>query len=731
MLTRWKSLVGALWCCSAFLLSSQIILAQTTKKTDFSKSFEKIISELEDEKFKSVEKLQDIYLNAENLDDRLAACLSLAVHYHETNPRLTQQYIGTALALKDPFQDDDYLAATATFFRVKYRFRQNGPDLVAELQQLSQNQHLPWKMLKTSLEMLLDHRWEKRDYAGYLKTFNRYKERMPRFAVEDRHLKRVGFILRSSEQTDDYLANLEILASRYPISPESKWAFEQLIAKTEPNQVQRYAFSLSFLRKVYLNSVIETESRDTILAQLEKPVRVFESQRPEKLSPYDKIRFLIRLKEYKKALAITKKEIDHTKSSHYQKFRAGLWQAHILGELGRHAEAISEYEARLAEDLKISPFFLESYAASLMKNGQYSKAAETYQKVRATRDHYRLRWYAFWNLIKSRDYKAAASLLKTHKKLFHKRYDSDDARRYWGYIIQHKNGEFLDNLTDKLFTGQRQYYYDSILRARLHLDNNIRRNQDHFKNLALGFDFNQFIQREAGSSPAMLADYENYPAHDHLNVAAAGSSLVRAALPTPDIKIANIKKGDVSAAKQTKPKMPKLAYDHEVRIIARHLDLNPNLIFALMRAESAFNPVAMSSVGARGIMQLMPYTALKIARLAGDEEFQPDQLGDPIRSIVYGSLYFKFLYDAFDQNSFVAIAAYNAGPQAVHQWLKGCRRCKADEFVELIPYQETRNYVKKVLNYFAEYQITRDDAKPFETLPTLPNPDNVPIEQLF
>jgi soluble lytic murein transglycosylase len=103
-------------------------------------------------------------------------------------------------------------------------------------------------------------------------------------------------------------------------------------------------------------------------------------------------------------------------------------------------------------------------------------------------------------------------------------------------------------------------------------------------------------------------------------------------------------------------------------------------------------------------MQLMPYTAVRMARQLGDKDFKLDQLQASDTNIVYGSLYLALLTHYYQGHPIPAIAAYNAGPLMVNKWLRECQGCPVDAFVEFIPYAETRNYVKKVMSAYSSYR---------------------------
>ena len=139
-----------------------------------------------------------------------------------------------------------------------------------------------------------------------------------------------------------------------------------------------------------------------------------------------------------------------------------------------------------------------------------------------------------------------------------------------------------------------------------------------------------------------------------------------------------------------------LAYVDEFRRPAMTYDLPLAEIMAIARRESAFFPAARSSVGARGLMQLMPATGRAVAKSQG-RSISISRLYDVEENIDLGSAYYRQLLDRFDGNRAVALAAYNAGPNRVKHWLG--KDLPLDAWIETIPYRETRDYVKAVLAY--------------------------------
>ena len=126
---------------------------------------------------------------------------------------------------------------------------------------------------------------------------------------------------------------------------------------------------------------------------------------------------------------------------------------------------------------------------------------------------------------------------------------------------------------------------------------------------------------------------------------------------------------------------------------------------AIARQESAWNPQAQSPVGARGLMQLMPYTANDTAKKMDMTTYKSvNQLLDPKTNIQMGTYYLESVYQTFGHNRILAAAAYNAGPHRVNSWLNNSAgRLDAVAFIESIPFTETRGYVKNVLSYDVFY----------------------------
>ncbi|MBI4832577.1 MAG: lytic transglycosylase domain-containing protein [Candidatus Lindowbacteria bacterium] len=152
--------------------------------------------------------------------------------------------------------------------------------------------------------------------------------------------------------------------------------------------------------------------------------------------------------------------------------------------------------------------------------------------------------------------------------------------------------------------------------------------------------------------------------------------------------IKKIKRETVVKKVKGEPQTEDFDLEEIIKIYARQYGVSSALVKAVIKAESDYNPYAVSSAGARGLMQLMPSTAL---------EMQVEDIFDPIQNIGGGVQYLSRMLELFNGDIELSLAAYNAGPGAV-------LRCGG-----IPPYKETKNYVPKVLKYYEKYKY---DSKP-------------------
>lgn len=137
--------------------------------------------------------------------------------------------------------------------------------------------------------------------------------------------------------------------------------------------------------------------------------------------------------------------------------------------------------------------------------------------------------------------------------------------------------------------------------------------------------------------------------------------------------------------------------------VAGLFDLPPSVIWAVMMQESAMDPRAISVSDAMGLMQVIPQTAYAIARRMGEGYFD-GMLFEPRHAVRYGAWYLAALRDEFDGQLPLAILAYNAGPVVVRQWVEVHGGRPLDEFVEVVPWVQARNYVRLVTQHMLRYE---------------------------
>lgn len=162
-------------------------------------------------------------------------------------------------------------------------------------------------------------------------------------------------------------------------------------------------------------------------------------------------------------------------------------------------------------------------------------------------------------------------------------------------------------------------------------------------------------------------------------------------------------------------------YEAEVKEMSRTFELDPAWILGVMRQESAFMQDARSPAGAIGLMQLMPATSRSTARLLELPAPSRNALMRPDPNIRLGSGYLRHVLDRFDGNQVLATAAYNAGPHRVDRWLPDDDTMPAPQWIDTIPFSETRGYVRAVLAFTTVYEskINPPATRLSERMPTV------------
>lgn len=151
-----------------------------------------------------------------------------------------------------------------------------------------------------------------------------------------------------------------------------------------------------------------------------------------------------------------------------------------------------------------------------------------------------------------------------------------------------------------------------------------------------------------------------------------------------------------------------LSFSDAVIREAKRRSLDPAWVYAVVRQESAMMPFVKSHVGAMGLMQVMPQTGLEIARELQLDHFDTRQLLKPDTNIHFGSYYLGQALKEFNDNPVLATAAYNAGPHRIRKWTPRQGELDADIWIDTIPFDETREYVRRVMAYTVFYDQRLD-----------------------
>jgi soluble lytic murein transglycosylase len=170
----------------------------------------------------------------------------------------------------------------------------------------------------------------------------------------------------------------------------------------------------------------------------------------------------------------------------------------------------------------------------------------------------------------------------------------------------------------------------------------------------------------------------------------------------PSFAIQAIKKAERVELPMVRWAYPSLPFKTETAI-------EKALILAVIRQESDFNPLAVSPAGARGLMQIMPHTAQKVAKDLGLPYKESRLVTDPVYNAQLGSHYLEKKLEQFEGSYILAIASYNAGAKPVWKWIErnGDPRQKGvdlTQWIEMIPYGETRTYIQRVLSNLYVYR---------------------------
>lgn len=470
-------------------------------------------------------------------------------------------------------------------------------------------------------------------------------------------------------------------------------------------------------------------------AQFEKAIvglRQYLQQVP-KGKKYDEAEYklgmaLARLKQYDKAEKVFDR-VSRSQSGRSQDGVVWLARSYLRQSKGPQVLALHK-QAHLKGLSRDRQALLHIFAGVWLHDQAQTKAAldafqQAVQSARSLNRRQDALWRMTWIYYEQEQYEKVLTTLKTLGQSSKDR-DVRTRAQYWQGRIhdQLQQSVKAQEVYRNLFEEQPLTYYGQLAKARLLQPASTR---------TVGLVNHETLPLSSAVSNDLMNDLHYQKARELLKLGLlqeAGKE-VKAVTKRATSKTANLVE-IISLAQQTG------AYDFGIRLAIRHFGqklkqdliprtsyawngaypvgyiptiqqhapsgLDPYLVAGLIREESLYDARAMSRVGARGLMQLMPATAKRVAHQLGLSSPQQDDLFDAKTNIQLGTTYVGQLLEQFNGSLVHTVAAYNAGPHVVRRWIAQDPQADPDEFVERISYRETRGYVKRVLGSYRVYR---------------------------
>ena len=587
-------------------------------------------------------------------------------------------------------------------------------------------------------------RWD----SEFLSTYGAFVAKFPASKNYQRFAVRAARAQDQRPVPPTFVAALESLSLSYPYSLEASWAFRRLLAlKCEDDpKAKKIAPSRDLLISLGRNASLDEGVQDLVASLLEGVVREkFRGNR--KLDAVELVESMGRAKIGDRALKLALDELEH----------ARLWRDRTLEQrilpviarihynqqdylsADRIFSVIRESFPGLMDNSKMREFLAENYA----RLGSHRLAAEEFRVL--SERHYgnpQFPWQHFWSLYRSGNFSGAAGLLSGRAAAGSIDREGGADAAFWGARVLAKKDVGAGRAALQRIVDERGESFYGIMAA-LDLDGVIvaahetkpvndaaqqRKPKplvfdpavpvDDLKLVELLLDV-RMVEAARFQMAGISWDDQDEEGSSVLGQFAFSVDNFRAGfsaahrLPRDTDKPPLSLKG-LTADRAVKPiwrLLFPMAYSQMVEEFGRQAGVDKFFVLSIMRTESHYNPDAQSSVGAQGLMQIMPATAVRIARLLGDATFNISDLKEPKVSIAYGSYYLEKLLRFYGGNYGLAAAAYNAGPQAVNTWIEACPGCDMAEFVESIPYRETRRYVKSTIRNLVTYRAIYNGTK--------------------
>ncbi len=414
-----------------------------------------------------------------------------------------------------------------------------------------------------------------------------------------------------------------------------------------------------------------------------------------------------------------------------------------LAEMARSAgdeNAFNDAVSKLRQNHTASPYFEEALLAGgnmYLLKPDYDRAIDYYRELQQRFPTQKRGSYAHW---KTAWLSLRQNRIAEAKKLFEEQLDwypsspEVSAAIYWRARLAEEEGDTAKahQWYSKLTNSFRNYYYADLARARMSglvVPAKAISSDPLLQKVVAPTPPSDFV--DAGSTPADSIRAEKARLLENAGLTEFSVKELRAAASeggagwaTREIARMYQDDGRYDRALQTMkravpsyyaldiPALPRDAWEvlfprpywTDLRKYSQANGLDPFLVASLVRQESEFNPGAISRANALGLMQLLPTTARGLARGMHVRGFQTATLLTPTTNLQLGTRFFRDLLDRYNDRPEYALAAYNAGADRVDSWLNSGKYRGPDEFVESIPFTETREYVQAILRNASVYR---------------------------
>lgn len=588
---------------------------------------------------------------------------------------------------------------------------------------------------------LANYMWKSKKYDQFRRYFSKSIKEVGSRIRDDFNIEEIfNLAIQSNPTTRLHLHDVvEAWASDFPYSKDSAKGFYFL------QKFEEHGFSLSkkILAKLARSTSLDTGLRQWFLYRLELPVRAKNSWRTSTMGSEEIVQMLLTARNYDAAESKIKSVIRSFDSSSKETEKLLRLKISTFFRKGNFTDALKvslkflEYFPHSKKRVEVE----ELVADSLRYLRKYKQANKIYQtigkKTRSRMQRKQAKFMGFWssfNLLKRlvtpvKSQEVAKLLNRAEMR------DSDPLKAFRGYWemrkekisgksdLKAKAGDYLKRFPEMTYSQWVYNNYGSeVLSHRKYEPRQFRLSdlEESGKKLFKTYSLIHKVWPEG----AQLAFHLNYSTHKKSQKKHV-LSRIASAINLYDHAYYGFEIGDenrygylqsvlhqVRNPKNFHKRYPK-AYQDYVVSSSQYFSIPASLVWAIMRSESHYRNAARSQVGAIGLMQIMPYSFVRVAYQLEQTKVDEQTLADPALNIFYGSAYLSYLADLFQGSLPATIAAYNAGPKKVSEWLKRCPECMADEFIETIPYRETRRYVKKSLHAYVRYQrLYRDTLLP-------------------